>query len=177
MKMLPAGGEHEPQPFDKQGMLVLMLALGVLTMAVTGIDTNAILDSILTLQVGGGLLLLVALTAVFWRIEKRAADPIVRPALFDSAQITKSCAISTGTSALQSGSIFLPALLVASLGIAPADAALLLLPGVVAESNRPAYHLQKANQVGILGLGGEVHLRGILGFGDEVRLVPCRNLP
>ena len=33
---------------------------------------------------------------------------------------------------MQTGNIFIPALLVASLGIAPADAALLLLPGVVA---------------------------------------------
>jgi MFS family permease len=56
----------------------------------------------------------------------------VRPALFHSAQITKSCLISTGTSALQSGSIFLPALLVIALDISPADSALLLLPGVVA---------------------------------------------
>jgi len=132
LKMLPAGGQHEPQPFDLKGMVVLMLALGALTMAISGIDTNAVFDSLLTPEVGGGLLSLVLLTAVFWRIEKGAQDPIVRPALFDSAQISKSCAISTGTSAVQSGNFFLPALLVASTGIAPADAALLLLPGVVA---------------------------------------------
>jgi len=132
LKMLPAGGRHEPLPFDQKGMAILVLALGALIMAITGIDTNAAFDSLLTPQVGGGLLLLVLLTAVFWRIEKNAEDPIVRPALFDSAQISKSCAISAGTSAVQSGSIFLPALLVASLGIAPADAALLLLPGVIA---------------------------------------------
>jgi len=132
IKLLPAGGEHEPKPFDKKGMFILIAAMGALIIAITGIDTNAALDSALSPQVSGGLLLLVALTVVFWRAEKTAVDPIVRPALFESAQISKSCAISTGTSALQSGSIFLPALLVASLGISPADSALLLLPGVVA---------------------------------------------
>jgi len=132
MKLLQAGGQHEPQPFDLKGMFTLMAAMGALILVINGIDANAALQSVLTLQVGGALLSLVLLSAIFWRIEKRAADPIVQPALFDSAQISKSCLISTGTSALQSGSIFLPALLVASLGISPADSALLLLPGVVA---------------------------------------------
>jgi EmrB/QacA subfamily drug resistance transporter len=132
VKLLPAGDQHEPKPFDKQGMFTLIMAMGALIMVISGIDTNAALDSLLTPQVGGGALLLVLLTVIFWRVEKRAVDPIVRPALFDSAQISKSCVISTGTSALQSGSIFLPALLVLSLGISPADSALLLLPGVIA---------------------------------------------
>jgi len=52
--------------------------------------------------------------------------------LFESAQITKSCIISFGSSATQSGSIFLPALLVIALDISAADSALLLLPGIVA---------------------------------------------
>ena len=132
LKMLPAGGTREPKPFDKQGMLILMVALGALIAAITGIDTTAPIDSLLTLRVAGSLLLIVVLTFVFWRVEKKAADPVVRPALFHSSQISKSCIISTGTSALQSGNIFLPALLVAALAVSPADAALLLLPGVVA---------------------------------------------
>ena len=71
--------------------------------------------SLLSTRVGGGLIALILLTWVFWRIEKRAADPIVRPALFESAQITKSCIISTGVSAVQMGSIFIPALLLLGL--------------------------------------------------------------
>jgi len=148
MKLLPAGGEHEPQPFDQKGLFVLILAMGALIIAITGIDTNAALESALSPQVSGGLLLLVALTVVFWRVEKNAVDPIVRPALFDSAQITKSCIISTGTSALQSGSIFLPALLVISLGISPADSALLLLPGVVAATVAAPLMGKLINKVG-----------------------------
>jgi MFS family permease len=148
MKLLSVGGEHEPQPFDQKGLFVLILAMGALIITITGVDTNAPLDSLLSPQVSGGLLLLVALTVVFWRVEKRAIDPIVRPALFDSAQITKSCIISTGTSALQSGSIFLPALLVASLGISPADSALLLLPGVIAATVAAPLMGRLINKVG-----------------------------
>jgi len=127
---------------------LLPSALGALMMAITSVDTNAMLDSLLTLQVGGSLVLIAVLTAIFWRIEKSAIDPIVRPALFASTQISKSCIISTGVSAVQSGGIFLPALLVVSLGISPADSALLLLPGVVAATIAAPVFGRMINKVG-----------------------------
>jgi len=148
MKVLPGDGRHEPLPFDVKGMLTLMLALGTLIMAITGVDTNAMLDSLLTLRVGGSLVLITVLTAIFWRFEKRATDPIVRPALFASTQISKTCIISAGVSAVQSGGIFIPALLVASLGIAPADSALLLLPGVIAATIAAPVFGRMINKVG-----------------------------
>jgi len=132
IKLLPGSSPREPQPFDRTGMAVLIVAMGALMTAITEIDTNDIVGSLTSLPVGGGLVMLVILVAVFWRVEKQAHDPIVKPALFESSQITKSCMISTGVSALQAGSIFLPALLVLSLDISAADSALLLLPGVVA---------------------------------------------
>ena len=148
IKVLPGDGRHEPLPYDLKGMLTLMLALGALIMAITGVDTNAMLDSLLTLRVGGSLALIAVLTAIFWRVEKRATDPIVRPALFASTQISKTCIISTGVSAVQSGGIFIPALLVASLGIAPADSALLLLPGVIAATIAAPVFGKMINKVG-----------------------------
>jgi MFS family permease len=165
MKILPADGTHEPKPFDVQGVLLLMLALGALIMAINGLDTNAPLDSLFTLSVGGWLLVIIALVVVFWRNEKRAADPIVRPALFASKQIAKSCAISTGTSAVQAGSIFIPALLVASLGVSPANSALLLLPGVVAATIMAPVFGKLINRVGtrfIIVLGQLLVLGGLL---------------
>ena len=133
IKLLPAGGgSDEPKPFDKQGMAILAAALGALIITISGIDTSAAVESLKSPQVSGGFALIVLLTWIFWRIEKNAHDPIVRPDLFQSGQITKSCIISAGSSALQSGSIFLPALLVLALDMSAADASLLLLPGVVA---------------------------------------------
>lgn len=131
-KLLPADPQREPKPFDRRGLVVLMLALGALIVAISKLDTNAVVASLTSVPVGGGLVALAVLVAIFWRVEKRATDPIVKPALFESAQITKACIISCGVSAIQSGSIFLPALLVAALDIAAADAAFLLIPGVVA---------------------------------------------
>jgi len=130
--LLPTAEKKDPKPFDVKGIIVLVLALAAMMTAITNLDTGSPLDSLLTPEVGGCLLALILLTLVFWRVEKNAIDPIVEPQLFHSAQITKSCMISLGTSALQSGSIFLPALLVLALDMKPADAAFLLLPGVVA---------------------------------------------
>jgi predicted MFS family arabinose efflux permease len=122
--------------------------MSALVMGVTSMDTRAPLESLLSLEAGGGLLLMIVLTAFFWQIEKRAHDPIVRPALFASPQISKSCAISMGVSAVQAGTIFLPALLVSSLGVSPANSALLLLPGVVAATVGAPVIGRLINQVG-----------------------------
>ena len=165
MKMLPNDPHLDPKPFDLKGMLTLILALGALIMTITGLDTNAMQASIFSWRVGGGVLLIAILTVIFWRIEKQAHDPIVRPALFTSSQITKSCIISTGVSTVQSGSIFLPALLVASLGISPADSALLLLPGVVAATAAAPLFGRMINTTGtrfILVLGQLLVLCSIL---------------
>jgi len=131
-RLMPADRTSEPKQFDKKGMTILILAMGALIMAVTELDTSNVAANFTSPPVAGGMILLLGLGAWFWRIEKQAHDPIVKPALFESSQISKSCLISIGVSAIQAGSIFLPALLVASVGVSPADAALLLLPGVVA---------------------------------------------
>lgn len=148
MKILPSDRSHELPPFDRVGMLLLMVTMGALVMAITGVDPTAGLDGLLSPQVGGGFVLVAILTVIFWRIEKKANDPIVRPALFESSQISKSCVISMLVSAVQSGTIFLPALLVDSLGIAPADSALLLLPGVVAATVAAPVFGRMINTVG-----------------------------
>ena len=132
MKMLPGHSGREPAPFDIKGTILLMLGLSALMLAVSNLDSTAPLESLLSLPVSGGMIMLVLVTAIFWQVEKRAQDPIVMPTLFNSAQVRKSCIISVGVSAIQAGTIFIPALLVISLDVSPANSALLLLPGVIA---------------------------------------------
>ena len=148
MRLLPDDSRREPQPFDVQGMFVLMAALCALVVAVSSIDTRAPAESLGSLPVAGGMLLVAVLTAIFWGIEKRADDPIVNPALFQSGQISKSCLISIGVSAVQAGTIFLPALLVQSLGVSAANSALLLLPGVIAATISAPLIGRLINQIG-----------------------------
>ncbi|MEC9375185.1 MAG: MFS transporter [Pseudomonadota bacterium] len=132
IKMLPADSQRRIMPFDIKGLCVLIFTMSALVLGITNIETNALLESLLSLKVTGCFLLMLALIPFFWRIEKKAIDPIVKPDLFSSSQVSKSCIISVGVSAIQSGSIFLPALLVLALNVTPADSSFLLLPGVVA---------------------------------------------
>ncbi len=164
IRMLPSGSKPEPLPFDKKGMAMLMVAATALITSVSSIDTKAAVESMTSPLVGGSFLLFLGFVLVFWQVEKRANDPIVRPALFESSQITKCCLISLGTSAVQSGSIFLPALLVAALDVAPADSAFLLLPGVVAATFAAPVFGRMINTVGTRAIlvGGQILQLGAL---------------
>lgn len=132
MKLLPNRMNRQRTPFDLRGATLLSVLLTSLVLGLNNLDTSALLDSLATWQVGPFLLAAVALLPLFWRIEKRAADPIIRPAVFDSRQIRLTCSIAFGVGAIQAGQVFYPALAVAALDVTKSDAAWLMLPGVLA---------------------------------------------
>lgn len=132
MRMLPAASQHEPQPLDLKGAVALSVLLTTLVLALNNLDTQAVMASLTSWPVGPSLVLMAVLIPVFWRLERRALDPIIRPELLHSRQTSKACALSCGIGALQSGGVFYPALAVAALGVSTSDAAWLMLPGVVA---------------------------------------------
>ena len=131
-RLVPAGtlgGEHKA--FDYGGALTLSLSLAALAIAITNFDSAELVSSIQSIEVWPFLVTFVVLAPTFWRFEKRAADPIVKPAFFQSPQITISVVISLGLGAMQSSSAFYPALAVAALGVTESAAAWLLIPGIV----------------------------------------------
>jgi len=131
-KLVPAGTlGDDHKAFDYGGALTLSLSLAALAIAITNFDSAELATSIQALNVWPFFVVFVLLAPVFWRFEKRAVDPIVKPAFFKRSQITISIAISLGLGAMQSASAFYPALAVAALGITEADAAWLLLPGII----------------------------------------------
>lgn len=131
-KLLPGAGAAERQPFDAAGAITLSVVLGSLAVVFTELDTTNLVASLTALPVAPCLLLIIVLTPVFWRLEKRAADPIVRPTLFASTQMRLTSAIAVGTGTLEAGSAFFPALAVAALGVTDYNASLLMLPSVLA---------------------------------------------
>jgi len=131
MRLLPNDSAKPHQPFDIAGAATLTIALTALVLAVNNLDTNALLASLAALNVWPLLVLSLLLFPLFWRIEHRAADPVLRPALFQSRQIVTACLIGAGVGAMQSAGVFYPALLVDATGVSEANAALLLLPGVL----------------------------------------------
>ena len=130
-RLLPSERPARRQPFDLPGTVMLVVGITALVVGINQVDTDAIFSSILSWQVMPLLLVFVMLAPLFWQREKRAADPIIRPGLLGSRQTRSACVIAGGAGAMQSASVFLPTLVVAAIGITEANAALLLLPGVI----------------------------------------------
>jgi EmrB/QacA subfamily drug resistance transporter len=133
-KLLPTRSEHRRRPFDLSGTLMLIVGLTSLVVGINNLDTSDVFASLMSMQVWPLLLTFCLLLPLFWRVEKRVPDPIVLPAFFASRQILTACIISAGVGAMQTASVFYPILLVASMGLSEANAALLLIPGVLAST-------------------------------------------
>lgn len=131
-RLLPEGtlGEDH-KTFDGLGALTLSIGLATLAIAITNFDASRMLASLSSLEVWPFLLAAIIFLPMFWRVEQRAADPIIRPAFFKQTQISIATSISLGLGAMQSASAFYPALAVAALGVTESNAAWLLIPGIL----------------------------------------------
>lgn len=132
LRLLPASGAREHLLFDRAGAVALSVFLGSLAVAFTNIDSRDLAGSLMSLSVAPFIVLTLVMAPVFWMIELRAADPIVRPTLFGSRQMKLTSFIAIGTGTLEAGSAFFPALAVVALGVSDYNASLLLLPSVLA---------------------------------------------
>ena len=132
LRLLPSHRAEVHQPFDLAGAMTLSAALAALAFAVTNFDSERVVNSLQAVDVWPFVLALLILLPVFWRIELSAADPIVKPAFFDSAQIRLTVLIAAGVGTVESGSVFFPSLAVAALGVSESMAAWLMIPSVLA---------------------------------------------
>ena len=129
-RLLPAGGSKEQLPFDWVGGVLLTVSLFGLAVGVTNLDTADFSASLMSFSVWPFLLTGIILLPVFWRVEKQAVDPIIRPSFFDARQIRLVMIIAAGIGMVECAQVFFPALGVAGLGVPESTAALLMLPGV-----------------------------------------------
>jgi len=129
-KILPGKVESEQKPFDWSGGILLTVALTGIAVGVTNLDTANIGSSFLSTAVWPFLLVGAVLLPLFWRSEKSAADPIVRPSFFEAKQIRLVMIIAACVGTVECAQVFFPSLAVAALGITESTAAWLMLPGV-----------------------------------------------
>jgi MFS family permease len=130
-RVLPAVSGGVKKPVDIGGIATLSVLLAALVLFVSSLDTNELLHSLLTGRSALAAGVMMVLVPVFWRIENRAADPIVRPGLLRSRPVLTASLIGTGIGAIQSGAAFYPALAIAAIGVTPSTASWMLLPGVL----------------------------------------------
>ncbi len=129
-RLLPSGVGKLQLPFDWLGGGLLTLLLTGVAVGITNLDTASLGASLLSWQVWPFLTAGILLVPVFWRQEKRAQDPVIRPAFFASRQIQLVMIIAAGLGSVECAQVFFPALGVAGLGVSESVAAWLMLPGV-----------------------------------------------
>lgn len=134
LRLLPATRTASRKAFDWQGMAALSLALAALTYGINQIDTAHFGASLLSLPVWPFLLLALLLALLFWQIERRAADPILRMSLFGARQAVLANALSAGAGLGEAGLVFMPPLAAAALGMTSSTASFMLMPVVLAMS-------------------------------------------
>jgi len=130
-RLLPATRPQGRKTLDVAGIVTLALLLTGLVFGLNELDTTALAASLLSWPVALALVFALTLVPVFWRIETRAVDPIIRPGLFKSRPVVVASLIGAGIGAIQSAGTFYPSLAIAATGVSASTASWMLLPGVV----------------------------------------------
>ncbi|GMW07537.1 MAG: MFS transporter [Gammaproteobacteria bacterium] len=131
-RMLPSTRPAERKPFDLAGVLVLSVLLSALAYGVTALDPTRPLLGLMEPGIGGYLLVAFVLAPVFWRLENKAADPVLQPRLFRSRQMVIAGILATGTGMAETSGVFLPSMAVTGLGMTPSQASFWMIPTVIA---------------------------------------------
>ncbi len=119
-------------PFDWAGVLLLSAALAALALGLSNIDSHRLAASAAQPGVWGLLLAGTLACVATVAVERRAADPVLRPAWFASRQIQLVALFAAGAGLGEAGMVFLPDLAVSALGMTAHDSSYILVPVVLA---------------------------------------------
>jgi len=114
--------------FDWSGMLLMAAGLAALAYGAARLDYGS--GRLLGIGAVSVVAFLVAgtLLAGFWRVESKAATPIIAPALLASSQMRIIGLLGLATGLVEASMVFLPSLAVGALGVEPGRASFMLLP-------------------------------------------------
>jgi MFS family permease len=130
-RVLPPGASGETRRFDALGSALLAVVLAAIVVGLGQLDTASPAASLASPYVWPCFALIVVGIPLLWSVEKRAADPVLPPALLRSPQLRVVGAIALAVGAVEAGMVFLPDMAVLSFGISAASASLTMLPLVL----------------------------------------------
>jgi MFS family permease len=130
-RVLPRSGSADLRPFDVKGSALLAVVLAAAVIGIGQIDTSAPAAGLQSLRVWPCFVLIALGVPLLWSVEKRAADPVLPPALLRSGQLRVVGAIAIAVGAVEAGMVFLPDMAVLNFGIDAASASLTMLPLVL----------------------------------------------
>lgn len=130
LKILPKTPGKNFDYFDWKGMLVLGVSVASLAYAINQINTENLISSISSLHVWPFLIMFTCFIILFWKIEGKARDPIIRINVFNR-EIFLTSLISIISGLNEAGLVFIPAFAIVALSFNNSMASLMLLPVVV----------------------------------------------
>jgi EmrB/QacA subfamily drug resistance transporter len=126
LRHLPQTKAPRPAAFDFLGAALLSLALGALDFGLSQLDTGRLPGSLIAWPIWPCLVAVVVALPLFWRAEKRAADPVLHPDMFGSRQLKLAGAIALAAGLVEASMVFLPKLAVAALAVDAAASSVMM---------------------------------------------------
>ena len=126
--ILPDAENKRKLKIDYLGIIILSLLSIFLAYGLNQIDSSNFISSLLSLKVLPFLLMFIVLIPIFFRVEKRAEESIVAIHMLKNKEIRIACIETLAYGIIYSSAIFIPSLVILSMGLNDQLASLMLIP-------------------------------------------------
>jgi len=126
--MIPRLENRRQNPIDIRGVVLLTGIILSLTYGISQFDPSRLAGSLVQPRVFLSFLIFAILVPAFIRVEKRAADPVLRPSFFSNRQIMYACFMAIGAGMVEAAFISFPTLASLSMAVSRSEAAYMLIP-------------------------------------------------
>ena len=126
--ILPSGENQRKLKIDYLGIVMLSLLAVFLAYGLNQIDSSNFIASLMSVNVAPFLIIFIILIPVFWKVEKRAEESIVPIHMLKNSEISIACIETLCYGIIYSSAIFIPSLVILSMGLNDQLASLMLIP-------------------------------------------------
>ena len=126
--ILPDAENNRKLKIDYPGILILSLLSIFLAYGLNQIDSSNFISSLLSSKVLPFLLIFIILIPIFFRVEKKAEESIVAIHMLKNKEIRIACVETLAYGIIYSSAIFIPSLVILSMGLNDQLASLMLIP-------------------------------------------------
>ena len=126
--LLPEMEDDRKLKIDYLGIIILSLLAIFLAYGLNQIDSSNFINSLLSMNVLPYLLLFIILIPIFLKVEKMAEESIVPIHMLKNKEISIACIETLCYGIIYSSAIFIPSLVILSMGLNEQYASLMLIP-------------------------------------------------
>lgn len=131
-RLLPGRLTRDSLPFDWTGTLLLSIGLTGVALGLTNLDSRALASSFASPAVWPFLLVAAVALWLTMPVERRAADPVLKPAWFATRQVQLVALFAAAAGLGEAAMVFIPDLAVSALGMTAQSSSYMTVPVVLA---------------------------------------------